>query len=238
MDGWYFIILVALAPIVGFGRMFGETSDTERLYPQLVGMPEWDRYKLLAWLLFAVQAGWSIFAGHKLNTHFRPSSPRHVIAFFWLGTVGLTFLFFVAAGSFLNVDFLTGRDGAQVVGALIGTAFWATVWTTYLLRSKQVRRLYYNDAELRDRYEARRLIWRPANWSRDQRKMAFFAGAWTTLILIYAGLLDDKYDGIFAGDYEYDWNKALMWAVGPPVIVLCGIWLYRRFVGGPESPST
>lgn len=240
--GWLrflIIVLMFLGPLVGLGRMYGEFADTEQLYPQLVGLAQWESYKSAAWATFALQAGLSIVAGYRLDNVYRPSAPRFVIAVLWLGGVGLTILFHVLAGTLLDIDYFSGADGAQVIGSLAGGAFWAIVWTIYLLRSKQVKKLYYSQVgdETSPMDNSRAFLSLEA-WPRERRRAVFFAIAWSVLILVFALLFDDEYDGLFSGDYGRDWSKVLSWAIIPPALVLMGIWAYRRFVGSEDQART
>ena len=139
--GFLIVGLMILGPLVGLGRLFGEFSDAERQFPQLVVNTRWSNYKQASWLILAVSVAISFSAGYRLwKIHFS-ESVRFAIVALWL------------SGPFGNLLYLTTTVvvfGSQtmssalpeMLGGIIGSCIAAGIWTAYLVRSVRVQNTY------------------------------------------------------------------------------------------------
>jgi len=131
---WLVITLLVLSPILSIGSTSTDIHLAESMAPNLLTLPEWDKYKTVIWSMTLICCGASFAAGWNLLKNHTPFSVRLTIAVLWMIPLASAFVAKVAAASLLNLN-INFPLGAPILGAMI--------WTAYLLSSKRVKNTYY-----------------------------------------------------------------------------------------------
>lgn len=218
--GWLgFLVasLLALGPVLTIVMTFAEISDTELMYPWVVGTALWQDAQLITWASVAAYIIVSVYAGLRLLRKHVPASVGIAIICLWVAgpIVGMVSLFALQTAG--------ANPTAADVGAALGRPLvWATVWTVYLLLSRRVRNTYLDGKSLKA-VAAMRL--RTAG--RRQRQIIFFVACWIVLSFLYFQIVAPL------EPYPLDEEVQRMWAIIllPPVLICIGWWGYVRFVG-------
>lgn len=144
IGGWLTLLIVglmALGPLIGFGRLSNEFRDSLERYPQLAQSSEWRTYEQASWLIFAVTVAIGISAGYRLWKIHAPDSVRFAILALWLIGPVTTILYF------LPLVILFGSQAAakalpEAIGSFVASCIVAGIWTAYLTRSVRVGNTY------------------------------------------------------------------------------------------------
>lgn len=91
--GFLIISLIFIGPFFGFGTTLNGLEDAEAAFPQLVGAPAYEQYKLITWGAFLTQAILSIHAGVRLYRETMPGAVRYAIFMLWFFAIGLNLLY-------------------------------------------------------------------------------------------------------------------------------------------------
>ena len=222
MGGWLqflAISLVALGPIITVATTVSDYTELTALYPNLVGSPAWESALQIDVLSTTGYCMISMFAGWCLFKRSVPSTVPIVITCIWVAGPGLAILSLMAFQ-----DMSGGNATAASAGAGFGRPFvYSIIWTTYLLRSRRVKNTYYGSVRmpLKERLEG---------LDRKKRKIIFFSLCWMIIATLF-------YTFIAPPDAYAEKPGPSMWAVIflPPILLVIGIWAYRKFVGDSDT---
>ncbi|CAM4092108.1 hypothetical protein BOTU111921_11320 [Bordetella tumbae] len=145
VGGWLWLPIVGLMifrPLGSFGATLRNIDETEKLYPQIIGIPDWSNYKTATWCLVVAGCAISIAAGYRLWKDHKPQSVKLAMFALWLPVITLL-LDAISANVFLGLR-LNDYFDPQGVGSALGGMIVAALWTWYFKRSRRVRNTYYN----------------------------------------------------------------------------------------------
>ena len=143
VGGWLLLLVVGmmvLGPLLGGGRINYEIVMSERQYPDITSLEQWKTYKVLTWWIFFASASISFYGGWGLARGNDRTAVSRAKAILWITGPGAS----LALGILVPIIVFgeSNAGSAQFVGAFIGPIIAATIWTTYLAKSKRVRNTY------------------------------------------------------------------------------------------------
>ncbi len=148
IGGWLLLLILGLtcfAPLKGFADVGMAISMVESRDPALIGMELWGTYKHVAWFIFLVTAGLSMYAGAGLARGHDMSVVRRAKMLLWI--VGP---FAMVLGGVLIPLLVFGHSGANAwfFVTLVVSVMSTAAWTAYLSWSRRVKATY---APVRDK---------------------------------------------------------------------------------------
>lgn len=136
---WMVIVMMALNPLVGTGRLMEAFNSTEALYPNLTGIPAWTNYKLWTWCTFALGMAFSIWGGYGLWKGKTSGVVTRAQVGLWVGGP----ITAIATGILLPFFLLDAKElDPETVSALVSSAIICAGWSLYLAKSQRVRNTY------------------------------------------------------------------------------------------------
>ena len=218
--GWLgFLVasLIVLGPVVTVIGTALEFSQTERLYPEVVGTSLWRTAQTITWGSVAAYCLVSIYAGARLLRKHVPSSVTISIVCLWIAGPLVAIVGLIALGN------AGAEPTASDVGAALGRPIiWSTAWTLYLLYSRRVRDTYFGGRSISALTGDR---WRSTG--KRNRQLVFFSACWLVLSFAYFQVIAPL------DLYPEDGEVQRMWAIVllPPILLSLGSWAYARVVG-------
>ena len=142
VGGWLLLLIVGLmiiGPFSGLIKIFHDIRNAVEKYPQLVGISQWQNYKLATWIIFISSAVISFVAGYRLWKIHSRESVRFAIIANWVEGPLQNVLYIVSAA----IIFDTNAGLEQVITKrVIISCIGAGTWTAYLLLSDRVKNTY------------------------------------------------------------------------------------------------
>lgn len=140
VGGWLALLtvsLIALRPLFLLGE-WSELSYLEWKHDPMVSLAGWETYKLSLGLLNLLVAGLSVYAGVGLWSGRTWGMVKRAIATLWL--IGPIYALLQAAALYV---ISSGQAEAKNLAAMLTqNILVASIWTAYLLKSRQVKELY------------------------------------------------------------------------------------------------
>lgn len=144
VGGWlmFFIItIMVFSPLKLVASSLANFSDTERLYPVLIGFSPWEEYKFFNWMMAFIAIVIFVWCGWILLKHHTWASVRRTIICIWTVPILLVLGDVIAADYFLDLG-PSETMGAEVTVNFAGVAIYATIWSLYLTLSRRVENTY------------------------------------------------------------------------------------------------
>jgi hypothetical protein len=144
VGGWLLvlvILMVFLGPLYGLGLLGGSIMATEESYPEIILNNNWHSYKIVSYIAFAISSIVSIYGGVVLAVYRDASAIKSAKKALWISgpIISIVTLLILSFFIFEEIDNLINT---KVISAIIGSAIWAFIWTTYLNKSNRIRRTY------------------------------------------------------------------------------------------------
>ena len=142
--GWLLLLVVgmmALGPLLGAARINADIMMEELQYPVLTSLSEWSTFKSAIWWTFLGIAVLSFYGGLGLARGKGWSVVNRAKAILWISGPAGSLVMSVLIPVIVFGELLNAVD-AQSVGAFIASVLAASIWTTYLMKSKRVRNTY------------------------------------------------------------------------------------------------
>lgn len=140
VGGWLLLLILQMSligPLIGAGQIYTELYILEHAYPALVSLSKWATYRSAIWWTFWMTTGLRVFGAWGLATGRDWSVVRRAKIVLWAGPVGALICVGLAPLVMdVNVETAITR---QVVASFMGSVTAASIWTTYLSKSKRVR---------------------------------------------------------------------------------------------------
>lgn len=142
IGGWLLLLIVGLmiiGPLFGLIKISHDIRDAVEKYPQLVGISQWQNFKLATWIIFASSAAISFVAGYRLWKIHSRKSVRFAIIANWLEGPLQNVLYNISA--VIIFDTHAGLE-QMITKRVIISCIGAGTWTAYLLLSDRVKNTY------------------------------------------------------------------------------------------------
>jgi Kef-type K+ transport system membrane component KefB len=142
VGGWLLLLVVGLiflGPVMGAGRINLDLMSVEAQYPNIKNISEWNTYKSATWWTFFGVCCLSFYAGLGLAKDRNIQVVKRTMVVLWIvGPVASLIL-----GMLLPIlIFGKSEPNPQFIGTMIASVIAATIWTTYLYKSKRVKSTY------------------------------------------------------------------------------------------------
>lgn len=133
-------LMMYVRPLLSWGIRGSEIERVENDNPAIVALGSWQDVKLMFWGLFGLYAIFSFSAGYRLKHTHTVSSVKFALITLWVTGPVFTTLEAIVSSHFLASG--GGFFTPQFYGSLFASIFWAIAFSSYLLRSSVVEKVY------------------------------------------------------------------------------------------------